>query len=263
MSKIIESYENYREEDRLTTNNARRVEFITSLRAIKEAIPSKAKILDVGAGTGVYAFELAKEGHDVTASDITPRHVEVMKQKAASCDFAIKVQQGDATNLSQFEDGSFDVVLCMGPFYHIVDEGMRRKCLEETRRVLEKGGTLVLAYINRHFIIPEVVLNQTKYMTTEFITRMVETGVEYSDNEDCFWTDAYFSTPEEIENYIMARGYEITDHLGADGLSPILCGKVDRLTEDEFEVWCEYHYAVCRVKSTLGNSNHGLIMAKK
>ena len=29
---VIRSYENYREEDRLTTNNARRIEFLTTVR---------------------------------------------------------------------------------------------------------------------------------------------------------------------------------------------------------------------------------------
>lgn len=30
---VVESYENYREEERLSTNNARRIEFITTVRA--------------------------------------------------------------------------------------------------------------------------------------------------------------------------------------------------------------------------------------
>lgn len=29
---VVESYENYREEERLSTNNARRIEFITTIR---------------------------------------------------------------------------------------------------------------------------------------------------------------------------------------------------------------------------------------
>ena len=29
---VVESYENYKEEDRLSTNNARRIEFLTTVR---------------------------------------------------------------------------------------------------------------------------------------------------------------------------------------------------------------------------------------
>ena len=70
---VVESYENYREEERLSTNNARRIEFITTIRVLDELIVDKKKILDCAAGTGVYAFYLADKGHDVTATDISPR----------------------------------------------------------------------------------------------------------------------------------------------------------------------------------------------
>ena len=55
----------------------------------------------------------------------------------------------DATDLSIFEDGTFDVVLNMGPFYHLLTEEKRDKCLSECIRVLKKGGLLITAYIPR------------------------------------------------------------------------------------------------------------------
>lgn len=67
MNYVVESYENYKEEDRLTTNNARKIEFITTTRVLDEVIDAESKILDCAAGTGVYAFWLADKGHDVTA----------------------------------------------------------------------------------------------------------------------------------------------------------------------------------------------------
>lgn len=76
---VIESYENYREEDRLSTNNARRIEFLTTVRALDELINGKKTILDCAAGTGIYSFYFADKGHVVTATDITPRHIEVMR----------------------------------------------------------------------------------------------------------------------------------------------------------------------------------------
>ena len=80
MNYVVESYENYKEEDRLTTNNARKIEFITTTRVLDEVIDAESKILDCAAGTGVYAFWLADKGHDVTATDITPRHIDIINQ---------------------------------------------------------------------------------------------------------------------------------------------------------------------------------------
>ena len=67
---VVESYENYKEEDRLTTNNARKIEFITTTRIFDELFRNHSKILDCAAGTGAYAFYLADQGYDVTATDM-------------------------------------------------------------------------------------------------------------------------------------------------------------------------------------------------
>lgn len=36
----------------------------------------------------------------------------------------------DATDMSMFADESFDVVLNMGPFYHLTSENMRKNALQ-------------------------------------------------------------------------------------------------------------------------------------
>lgn len=41
MNAVIESYENYREEERLTTDRGRRVEFLTTMRILREWIEQK------------------------------------------------------------------------------------------------------------------------------------------------------------------------------------------------------------------------------
>ena len=53
MNYVVDSYENYKEENRLTTNNARRIEFVTTTRVLDEIIGTNSKILDCAAGTGI------------------------------------------------------------------------------------------------------------------------------------------------------------------------------------------------------------------
>ena len=81
---VVESYENYKEEERLSTNNARRIEFLTTVRVLDELITDKKKILDCAAGTGIYAFHFADKGHEVTATDVTPRHREIIKSSRSN-----------------------------------------------------------------------------------------------------------------------------------------------------------------------------------
>ena len=169
MNYVVDSYENYKEENRLTTNNARKIEFVTTTRVLDEIIGTKSKILDCAAGTGIYAFWLADKGHDVTATDM-------------SC----------------FADDSFDIVLNMAPFYHLITEEQREKCMKECLRVLRKGGLLVTAYIPRYYVFQYIATSNEKYLDEHLAKQLIETGVLKHDDEKCFWTDTYYSSKDEM-----------------------------------------------------------------
>ncbi|MBQ8924090.1 MAG: class I SAM-dependent methyltransferase, partial [Lachnospiraceae bacterium] len=113
MDNVVNYYENYREEDRLSTNNARKIEFVTTTKMLDTLFDSKAAILDCAAGTGAYAFYYADKGNQVTATDITPRHIEYIKEILKSKSYNMRTEVLDATNMDCFLDNSFDVVLNM------------------------------------------------------------------------------------------------------------------------------------------------------
>lgn len=56
----------------------------------------------------------------MTATDITPRHIDYINNKLKGSSYHISTCVQDATDLSRYKDGIFDVVLCMGPFYHFL-----------------------------------------------------------------------------------------------------------------------------------------------
>ena len=128
---VVDTYENYKEENRLTTNNARRIEFETTVRVMDEWIGEKKKILDCAAGTGVYAFYFADKGHEVTATDITPRHVEIMDKNLQEKSYKMQTAVLDAVDMRMFDDETFDVVCNKGPFYHLIDSSKEYKKLLE------------------------------------------------------------------------------------------------------------------------------------
>ena len=260
---VVESYENYKEEDRLSTNNARRIEFLTTVRVLDELITDKKKILDCAAGTGIYAFYFADKGHEVTATDITPRHVEVIKKIAQNKPYEIDTRVLDATDMSVFADESFDVVLNMGPFYHLVNESDRNKCFQESLRVLKKGGLLVTAYIPRYYVFQHVAMKNEYFLDEKLAKQLTSTGVLPHDDEKCFWTDTYYSTDEEMENLYHSYGLEVIEHFAQDGATPHFSNKVDNWNEEQFKIWCDYHYSICRQKSLLGASNHVMIIGRK
>jgi Methylase involved in ubiquinone/menaquinone biosynthesis len=260
---IVESYENSNEEDRLTTNNARKIEFITTTRIFDELFNTNLKVLDCAAGTGAYAFYLADKGHEVTAADITPRHINIINQKLESKNYIMKTSILDATDMHIYEDETFDIVLNMGPFYHLITEQQREQCFAESLRVLKKGGILVVAYIPRYYVFQYIALSDRKYMDINLAEQLLNTGVIKYDDPNCFWTDTYFSSPDEMDSLFRKHKLEVIEHFAQDGISPFLKDKVDALDISDFKIWCDNHYRICREKSMLGDSNHVIIIGRK
>ena len=261
---MITYYDSYDEDARLQSNNARRIEFLTTTRILGEHLPPSGKILDTACGTGIYALDLAEKGYDVTAYDFTPSLIEILNGKLEKTNLKMETGVGDVRDLSRFGDETFDVVLLMGPLYHLPEAADREKSVTECRRVLKPGGILAAAYIGRFYVFPWCSFQNRFLLTEDFARRILADGAFRHDDPDCFWTDNYFYKPKEIEDFMAGMGFEFLDHAGVDGLAPNF-GKqaVDSYTEEEFRAYCEYHYLTCREPSLLGVSNHGLYLGRK
>jgi Methylase involved in ubiquinone/menaquinone biosynthesis len=236
---------NYREEDRITTNNARRIEFLTTIYKFDKLLKGNLKILDCAAGTGAYAFYLADKGHNLTATDITPRHIKIINEQLKDRTYSMETKVLDATDMRCFEDGCFDVVLNMGPFYHLTDDMSRNKCLSESIRVLKKVDIL-LQHIFQDYILIRCLLCQLLH-----------------DNPKCFWTDTYYSSYDEMQKLYKDNGIECIDQFAQDGLAPLFHNRVDQWNNEQFEIWLKYHLSVCSEKSIIDMSNHVIIIGRK
>ena len=91
------------------------------------------RVLEVGCGTGCDLLQFAKHGALATGVDITPRHLELARQRVGSL---ATVVHGDARNLP-FRDASFDYVYSHGVLHH---SDHPREIVEEIFRVLRPGG---------------------------------------------------------------------------------------------------------------------------
>jgi len=265
MNNIVNFYEAYDEESRLTTNNSRKTEFTVTTTILDQHIEGHNRILKLGAGTGVYSFYYAEKGNEVIATDITPKHVDIIKQKLLQRKNGLKLSAEvlDATNLNSYEAESFDVVLCLGPMYHLTNECDREKCIKKSLRILKKCGILAISYINKHFVLNSVMSREKEFLTSKFVDKILNTGVIKEGEKECFWTDAFFTSPLEMEAFITKFNAKIIDHVGTDGLSPFLKNFVDNMNDEEYSTWLYYILSSCREKSVLGMSNHGLLICRK
>src|SRR5438067_1686192 len=100
------------------------------------------KVLDLGCGDGTTALPQAKLGADVTGIDIARNLVEAGNKRAAKYGLTnLKFQEGDASNLEQVPDNSFDLVVSI---FGAMFAPKPLDVAKEMVRVTRPGGRIVM-----------------------------------------------------------------------------------------------------------------------
>ena len=100
------------------------------------------KVLDLGCGDGTTALPAAKLGADVLGVDIARNLVEAGNRRAAEQGLTnVKFQEGDASNLEQVPDKSFDLVVSI---FGAMFAPKPFDVAKEMVRVTRPGGRIVM-----------------------------------------------------------------------------------------------------------------------
>jgi SAM-dependent methyltransferase len=168
------------------------------------------RIHDVGGGPGVYATWLARLGHTVRLVDPIPLHVE---QAVAA---GIDAELGDARAL-ELEDASADVVLMLGPLYHLLDASDRELALSEAHRVLRPGGLLFAAAISRFAALLDMLvrLDTLDAEAMPIVAEAVKSGAFRGGRK--LFTNAYLHLPSELAREVEAAGFEGAQVFSVEG----------------------------------------------
>lgn len=109
-----------------------------------ESLPHRSSVLDVGCGHGRHARPLAHAGHQVTGVDFSRRLITIGRSESSSVGPAgIRWVVGEATALP-FRDSSFDSAMCVAVLHHLPSPADRIAAVREIRRVVRRGGSILL-----------------------------------------------------------------------------------------------------------------------
>ncbi len=219
--EILEYYERGKERDRLDdARGGAPLERERTREVLGRHLPGPpATVVDVGGGAGVHALWLSSLGYDVHLRDPVLLHVEQARADARERGLGLaSAAVGDARALD-LGDGCSDVVLLLGPLYHLQEAGDRRRALQEARRVLRVGGLLAVVAVSRWSpILGGLAVGLLEHPAHLRVVQAAAKTGRFDPKPPSGFTRAYLHRPEELREEVSSTGFEVLDLVGLEGV---------------------------------------------
>ena len=255
-NSVIGFYNNYDEEGRLM-RKSRMPEYLTTMKYIENYLSAGAKIIEIGAGTGRYSLALAEMGYDVTAVELVPHNIEIMKGKVKP-HHNIKIYEGNACNMSLFESDTYDIVLLLGPMYHLFSDEDKHKAISEAIRLAKTNGVIYASYCNNDTSI-------YKLFHKNIVLDYLEKGLIKEDYHTVSAPEEIFELYRKADIDKLMESHNVTrlHFVGVDMLSYIFDDKFDDLSDREFKEYMKFLFNLCEREDSVGMSIHMLDVFRK
>ena len=256
-----------REWERLIGGAQARLEYVITTHALGKHLPAdrSLRILDAGGGPGRYTIDLAKQGYRMTLLDLSPNLLDLAREKIARMGSEVEARveaivEGSITDLSRFENGEFDAVLCLGgPLSHLIDHEDRGRAIAGLGRVANSTAPIFISVMNRLGAYRSAV--QWPDWFPGAIPRLVDGSVGMIGRGGA---PTWFFMPEEFCEDLADGGLAV-DHLyGCNGIGAHLDedNLLDLMADDErWPAWRDVLLKTCDHPNVLGVSNHILAVA--
>jgi SAM-dependent methyltransferase len=106
------------------------------------ALPSRAKLLDLGCGPGLYTQRFAKRGFDVTGVDFSRRSINYAQEQAAKEGLSINYIYQNYLTLAF--DGTFDLATMIYCDFGVLSDEEAKDLLKRVYTALNPGGLFLL-----------------------------------------------------------------------------------------------------------------------
>jgi len=184
--------------------------------------------------------------------DLSPANIAAFEKKITP-EHPVRLMQGNALDLSAFADASFDVVLLMGPLYHLANATDRDRAIAEAKRVCAKDGSIFFAFISNDM----VVLTELSYRPQFFS--------EETYDHDSFKVEDFpfvFFTLDQMREMLARNGIIIRREIAADGVSELMQDAINALSDEDYAQYVRYHLYCSEKPEMLGRSSHLLFVGR-
>ena len=258
--RILQKYgDGTKENRRAEKSRSGSLEFRYTKQHLEGFITKTDRVLEVGCATGYYGMYYADKCREYVGIDIVPGHIEIFQCKIHEAGLNnVSCRVGDATDLSEIPDRTFDVVLCLGPVYHLPPDE-QNKVMAECSRVCRDGGVVAIAYLNSVGEYAGCCVHDEwrAHYPNERANELVLNQYVDDVHEGIF----FFTMPERIEADAAQYGLAKIKNLGTHFLT--MMSVVNNMTDEQFALLEPLYDQMVSSESCTGMSNHALLICRK
>ena len=207
----------------------------------------RAKILDIGCGTGRHALELARRGYNIVGIDLSASLLKKAKAKATAAGLHVVFRRCDARELPFTAEFDLAIMLCEGAFPLMETDAMNFQILAGAAKALRPRGKLIFTTLNGLFplfhSLDEFFDGSKKEGNAEYANHHfdlmtfrdhnVTTVVDDQGNRKELSCNERYYVPCEITWLLTSLGFSAVDIFGAR-LGAF--SRADKLSADDFEM---------------------------
>ena len=254
MNKLENYYGKFCEDKRLLSRHGQ-VEYTTSMKYIHKYLKPDDRILDIGAGTGRYSVALSNEGYQVDAIELVKNNLGVLKAKKSN----VKAYQGTALDLSRYQDETFDITLLFGPMYHLFSYEDKLRALSEAKRVTKTNGIIFVAYVMNEY---SVLVHGFRdgHIKEAIQSQKIDSTFQTQTNIDDLYSYIRLETIDQLNKDVGLKRIQI---VAADGPSDYMRPILNKMDDETFHLFIQYHLSTCERQELIGASSHTIDILKK
>lgn len=258
LKALTEFYSNYDEEGRLLSKHGS-VEYLTTMRYIEKYLRPGMRVLEIGAATGRYSHTLARMGYSVDAVELVQHNIDIFNSLTQPGE-NISIRQGDARALPFLQDEQYDMVLLLGPMYHLFTVEDQKKALSEALRLTKKGGILMAAYCGNEATMVQYcfgrgMLKEEKYQ------KLVDPVTFKASSDPAELFELY--RREDIDALMSHFSTTRLHYVGTDMATNYMRPVIDEMDDEFFGLYLQYHFTICERPDCVGVSHHILDIHRK
>ncbi len=225
------------------------------------------KVLELGAGTGIFTEQLASITEDLTITDISPVQLALNQKRGKALGYEEKVKHwdlADITDLKQFSDDTYDVVLCYGgPLSYVFEQ--KHQALAEIKRVLKPGGKALISVMNLWGTVHQYLTAIMLEVSPAENEKVMRTGNLHPSSFTPSDHHCHMFRAEELKADLAQVGFEILSLSASNCISAMRADDIPEIKKDaeKWQYFLDLEIRACQSPGMIESGTHLIAVVQK